>query len=72
MNEKWGCFLCEYETNFDISASGFLGNYHPLCLSCADKVLLSQQPDKFHMTYHYRLGDIEIVANVPISKYRLN
>jgi len=68
MNEKWECYLCGYEASFDTIASGFLGNYHPLCENCADKVLDDEHPDKFRMTYHYQLGDVDILANVPISK----
>ena len=72
MNEKWDCYLCGHETNFYTPASGFLGNYHPLCMNCTNKVLDDDHPHKFRMTYHYGLGNVEIIANVPISKNRYN
>lgn len=67
MNEKWECYLCCYKQSFDENASGFLGNYHPLCKNCADIVLEENHPDKFRLTYHHRIGDLNVVANVPIS-----
>lgn len=70
MNENWECYLCEHEANIDTPASGFLGNYHPLCENCADKVLEDDHPDKFRVTYHHRLGDLEVIANILFSKNR--
>lgn len=74
MNEKWECYLCGHEDNFDNAVSGFLGNYHPLCEECADKVIDGNHPDNFRVTYHHQMGNLEVIANIPISKnsYNLN
>lgn len=58
MNDQWECYLCCREASFDKPASGFLGNYHPLCAGCADSVMDSDHPDNFRVTYHHQLGDV--------------
>ena len=67
MNDKWECHLCSEEATFLEDVSGFLGNYHPLCVKCADKILNEDHMLKHTMTYHYKIGDLQMVANVPVS-----
>lgn len=57
--EKWECYLCGREFDFDETASGWLGNYQMLCRFCADAVYFDSK-SKFHpaMTYHYVIGDL--------------
>ncbi len=57
--EKWECYLCGREFDFDEAAFGWLGNYQMLCRHCADSVYFDSK-SKFHraITYHYAVGDI--------------
>ncbi|PJA29540.1 MAG: hypothetical protein CO189_01740 [candidate division Zixibacteria bacterium CG_4_9_14_3_um_filter_46_8] len=58
INEKWECYLCGAEAALEIIPGGWLGNYHPLCNSCADAVFFDTT-SKFHdaMTFHHLIGD---------------
>ena len=68
MNEKWECYLCAIEDEFDNLPNGYLGNYHPLCLNCVNKVLEDKNhPDRFRLTYHSDLGDLKIVNDIPVQ-----
>ena len=57
-NEKWECYICGKESVLQLVPGGWLGNYHPLCDSCADTVFFDTR-SKFHdaMTFHYSIGD---------------
>ena len=73
MNEYWECHICGIEEEFDILPSGYLGNYHPLCLSCANGIL--KNPNHKHrsrLTYHIDFDDIEFVNNIIIPKNHFN
>jgi len=71
MNEKWECYLCGKEDIFDHPASGFLGNYHPLCLNCANNVFYCENHiDRFRLTYHSEYGDLRFVNNKLIEDVR--
>lgn len=64
MNENWECYLCGEEDIFDNPASGFLGNYHPLCLNCANNIFYcTNHTDRFRLTYHLGYGDLKFVNN---------
>ncbi len=64
MNKHWECYLCGEEDIFDNPASGFLGNYHPLCLNCANSVFhCTNHTDRFRLTYHSAYGDLKFVNN---------
>ncbi len=68
MKEKWECHLCGKENDFDSFPNGYLGNYHPLCLKCANEVLKNDNhPDKFRLTFHSDLGDINIIKSIPVQ-----
>lgn len=57
--DRWECFLCCKEDEFDNLPSGYLANYHPLCEKCADNVLFEENHrDRFRLTYHKDIGDI--------------
>lgn len=58
LDEKWECYLCGNEFILEIIPGGWLGNYHPLCNSCADSVFFDTT-SKFHdaMTFHHLIGD---------------
>lgn len=72
MNEKWECYLCGKEDKFHNLPNGYLGNYHPLCLNCANEVLESKtHSDKFRLTYHSGLGDLQIVKSIPVQNIYL-
>ena len=59
INDKWECFLCSKEGNFEIIPSGYLGNYHPLCTKCADYVFYDKNHSQhFRLTFHECVGDI--------------
>lgn len=67
MNEKWECFLCSKEEDFEILPDGYLSNSHPLCCNCANSILQNENhKHRFRLTYHKKLGDIILVSNVPI------
>lgn len=59
--EKWECYLCGCESDYDKPVAGWLGNYQMLCLLCADSVYFNLM-SKFHqaLTYHYSIGDIRV------------
>ena len=68
MNDKWECYLCGKEDEFDKLPDGYLGNYHPLCLCCVNKILENQNhPDRFRLTYHSDLGDLKIIKDIPVQ-----
>lgn len=58
-DEKWECYLCGKDYEFELSPGGWLGNYHPLCDSCSDSVYFDPL-SKFHgvMTFHYSVDDL--------------
>ena len=71
MNKHWECHLCGEEDDFDNPASGFLGNYHPLCLNCANNVFhCENHPDKFRLTYHSGYGDLKFVNKKLVENVR--
>lgn len=57
-DKQWECYMCGKETVLQLIPGGWLGNYHPLCDSCADSVFFDDK-SKFHnaMTFHYSIGD---------------
>lgn len=67
INDKWECFLCGREDDFEILPSAYLSNYHPLCSSCADDVFKNEKhKQRFRLTYHQDTGDIILASNVPV------
>jgi len=59
INDKWECYLCCKEDDFEVLPSGYLGNYHPLCIKCADYVLYDKNHSQhLRLTYHECAGDI--------------
>jgi hypothetical protein len=59
-NEKWECYLCCNEENFETLPHGYLGNYHPLCCVCAYSVIMNKKhKDYFRLTYYIEIGDIK-------------
>jgi hypothetical protein len=58
---KWECHLCAKEEGLENLPYGYLGNYHPLCERCADRVLIDEG-NRHHgrLTYHKKTGDILI------------
>lgn len=68
MNDKWECYLCSQQEDFNNPADGYLANYHPLCLKCADQILDDENhPDKFRLTYHSALGELKILKGIPVQ-----
>ncbi len=62
-NEKWECYLCCNEEDFEILPHGYLGNYHPLCHVCAYLVLMNNKhKDHFRLTYHTEIGEINSLS----------
>jgi hypothetical protein len=59
LKEQWECFICGKEFNVEDVPGGWLGNYHPLCDSCADSIYFDSK-DKFHeaLTFHYLVQEI--------------
>jgi hypothetical protein len=58
-NDKWECFLCCKEDDFDILPSAYLGNYQPLCERCADEVVFNRHhSQRYRLSYHKDFGDI--------------
>jgi hypothetical protein len=71
MNKHWECYLCGEEDILDNPASGFLGNYHPLCLNCANNIFhCANDPDRFRLTYHSEYGDLKFVNNKLVAVTR--
>ena len=67
VNENWECFLCAQPYNFEFLPSGYLSNSHPLCKYCADSVLNEEKhKHRFRLTYHHQIGDLKLVANIPV------
>ena len=68
MNEKWECYLCGLEDDFEHFPHGYLGNNHPLCSNCANEVLENNNhPDKFRLTFHSDLGDLSLIKAIPVQ-----
>jgi len=68
MNNKWECYLCGAEDEFDNLPDGYLGNYHPLCLGCVNQILKNKNhPDRLRLTYHSELGDLKIIKGIPVQ-----
>ena len=58
-NEKWECYLCTKEDDWEYLPSGYINNMHPLCEKCADKVLIdSKHRQHRRLSYHKDTGDI--------------
>jgi hypothetical protein len=58
---KWECHTCGCENNFEILPFGYLGNYHPLCERCADKIMFDKENvHHYRLTHHKKIGDITI------------
>lgn len=72
MNEKWECFLCGMESLNDTLVSGYIGNYHPVCKSCTDSCLASDNIYSKRLTYHYKLGEIKFINSIPYSNNYFN
>lgn len=75
MNDQWECYLCGLEDDFDNEPSGYLGNYHPICLRCANDVYYSgNHEDRFRLTYHGEFGDLMFFENalLLICNHKLN
>lgn len=67
-HQKWECFLCGTEKNFNLLPTGYLSNYHPLCNKCADIVLKDETNINRHrMTFHTEIGDFKIISNIPVA-----
>jgi hypothetical protein len=67
INENWECFLCTKENKFETLPTGYLSNWHPLCQTCADIVLNEERHmHRFRLTYHNKIGDIKLLANIPV------
>ncbi len=57
--EKWECYNCAIEDSFENSPSGFLANYHPICLNCANKIYHDfKNPDRFRLSFHAEFGNL--------------
>jgi hypothetical protein len=68
-NEKWECYLCAIEEKFSIFPDGYIANSHSLCGKCADEVLYNEDhEDRVRLTYHSSIGDLKMVANIPIQE----
>lgn len=68
INEKWECFLCCKEDDFDKLPYGYLSNSHPLCRECANSILKNENHNqRFRLSYHKEIGDIVIASNIPIQ-----
>ena len=68
MNNKWECYLCGKEDDFDILPDGYLANYHPLCICCVNQILENKNHrDRFRLTYHSKLGDLKIIKDIPVQ-----
>jgi hypothetical protein len=75
MNEKWECYLCGKEDKFNNLPDGYLGNYHPLCLTCANDIYYdNDNEDRFRLTYHIEFGDLLFWENqlLPIANQKAN
>lgn len=73
--EKWECYLCGVEHKMKILPSGYLGNYHPICLNCADVIFFdSKNQNRSRLTYHINFGDLFFYENtfVSINNYQSN
>ncbi|MDR0711005.1 MAG: hypothetical protein LBF67_01495 [Prevotellaceae bacterium] len=68
--EKWECHTCSHEENFEIMPFGYLGNYHPLCERCADKILFDKENvHHYRLTYHKKIGDIVMKNTIRASTF---
>lgn len=68
MNKKWECYICSIADNFKNIPAGYLGNYHPICLKCADAIYYNNEhQDRFRLTYHVNLGDLLLFEKQLIS-----
>lgn len=75
INECWECFLCSLEDDFDNEPSGYLSNYHPLCLNCANDIYYNLEGEnRFRLTFHIEFGDLIFFEKqlIPIENQRLN
>ena len=68
IDENWECFLCAADIDFKIIPVGYLSNSHPLCEKCANSILKDEKhKQRFRLTYHNQLGDIKIIADIPVQ-----
>ena len=68
MKKKWECFLCCKEKDFKTLPYGYLSNSHPLCKACANSVLENENhKHRSRISYHKAIGDISMVADIPIQ-----
>ncbi len=59
MKKKWECYNCNLEGDFENLPSGYLGNYHPLCLNCSNDIYFDKEnSDRFRLTFHIEFGDL--------------
>jgi hypothetical protein len=57
--EKWECYLCCKEDDFEVLPSAYIANYHPLCRRCADYSLYDREHSQhYRLTYHELTGDL--------------
>ena len=56
--EKWECFCCGKEFIVNFIPGGWIGNYHPLCDTCADSIFYDEDSIFYNaMTFHYSVLD---------------
>ena len=68
MSDKWECFLCCKEEDFNRLPSAYLSNSHPLCQICGDTILNNlDHKQRYRLTYHKNIGDIIVVSNIPVE-----
>jgi hypothetical protein len=68
IDETWECYLCSADYNFEDNPKGYIANYHPLCINCADNLLNNENNQhRLRLTYHYRIGDIMMIGNIPVE-----
>jgi hypothetical protein len=67
-NNTWECYLCSSEHGFEDNPIGYLANFHPLCLNCANDVLTDKNnQNHFRLTFHEKIGDLKIIGNIPVE-----
>ena len=69
MNKKWTCYTCGKLKKFSSLPNGYLANIQPLCKKCVNSILSTRgHRDRHRLTYHYQLGDFEMICNIPVLK----
>ena len=65
----WECYLCANEYDFEDLPHGYLGNFHPLCKSCTNKVFRNQEHnDYYRLTYNKKVGDLVLLGGVLLPR----